>query len=130
MKDYNIELKKGLSKEDELENKLKEYFKDNLIKSNRYDKYDWKGEKYYYELKSRENTYLKYPTTLIAQNKIFDSNHRFIFNFTDGTYYIEYDKELFENFEVKDFVRNRRLNKIDYPTKYIYIPIKYLKKIL
>jgi len=56
-------------------------------------------------------------------------NTIFLFYFTDGLYYIEYNKELFDTFEIKDFVRNPRYGKIDKPKKYIYIPIINLNKI-
>jgi len=51
----------------------------------------------YYEIKSRNNTYKKYPTTMVGYNKIEFANKLsksvyFVFKFTDGIYYYEYDK--------------------------------------
>ncbi len=37
------DLQFGLLKEDETEKIISEYFKDELTKSKKYDKYDWKG---------------------------------------------------------------------------------------
>ena len=129
MKNFHVELINGLTKETELQPLIKQYFNDDIIKSKPYDIYDWKGELYYYELKSRTCNYNKYPTTLITAKKIFCNHHRFIFHFNDGTYFIEYEKELFDTFEKKDFVRFERFGRKDNPQLYIYIPINKLTKI-
>lgn len=123
------DLQFGLLKEDETEKIISEYFKDELTKSKKYDKYDWKGKKYYYELKSRMCEYKKYDTTLIPASKIFTKYQRFIFNFTDGIYYIKYREHIFDTFEKKQFVRFARDGKKDIPQLYIHIPINKLKKI-
>jgi hypothetical protein len=121
----------GITKEQEVLTKINEYFKDDIQQVlNKKSKNDFKGTKYIYELKSRTNKYADYPTTLIAQDKIFSDNHIFLFNFTDGLYYIKYDEEAFKEFEVKDFKRRFRTDIKDIKKPYLYIPIIKLCKIM
>lgn len=100
-----------------------------MLKSNdRYSKYDFENESYYIEVKTRKNSYNTYPTTLLTSNKITKTDRSliFIFNFTDGIYYIEYDEKIFNCFEKKLFSRiNKKFDMKDY----YYIPIDMLKKI-
>lgn len=112
--------------------KLESYFKDQLkATTGKFSKYDYEGITADYELKSRNNTYQFYPTTCIAMDKINPDHTKkqiYIFHFTDGTYYIEYDKELFATFYVKDFRRFRQgVNDKEKP--YLYIPIEKLIEI-
>lgn len=130
MNSYKKDYEFGKKKEDELFDIINKHFNDNLVRSTkRYDKYDFKGDKFYYELKSRNNNYNKYPTTLIDKDKIFSDNHIFLFNYLDGLYYIKYDKEEFDKFECKDFVRFKRYGCKDIEKPYFYIPINKLTKI-
>jgi hypothetical protein len=120
----------GKAQEDEVLLKIQNKFNDNIVKSSsKFEKYDYKGDKYYYELKSRNNKYNAYPTTLIDISKVVGDNMIFLFNFTDGLYYIKYDKTLFDTFECKEFVRHKRYDFIDKPKPYYYIPIDKLTKI-
>jgi hypothetical protein len=129
MSQYKKDYEFGKLKEKELKEKLEKYFSDTLLETTkRYDKYDFKGDNYYYELKSRNCKYNKYPTTLIPVSKLFTDNQRFIFSFVDGDYYIEYSSE-FENFEKQQFVRNFRTGYKDIKQEYIFIPIDKLKPI-
>lgn len=129
MKVYKEELKEGLKIQELVLPIIKKYFNRDIKNTEgRYNKYDYIDDIYNYELKSRTNEYNKYPTTLIGLDKVSD-NTIFLFYFTDGLYYIEYIKDLFDSFEIKDFVRNPRYGKIDKPKKYIYIPISCLSKI-
>jgi hypothetical protein len=124
--DYNF----GKQKEEELLTIIKTFFNDDIKQSvKRTEKFDFKGNKDYYELKSRNNDYLKYPTTMIQKSKIFCDDHVFLFNFTDGLYYIKYDKDIFSNFLVKPFQRWGRPDVKDVKQDYIYIPIEKLIKI-
>jgi len=125
-KDYKF----GVEKEDLILDIIKQHFKDNIEKSiSKVSKYDYKGEKYYYELKSRNNNYKEYPTTLIGKNKVFSDNHIFLFNFMDGLYYIEYKEDEFKKFDCKPFVRRKRYDYNDKEQLYYFIPIENLKKI-
>jgi hypothetical protein len=107
---------------------IKNFFNRNIIEYNeQYSKYDFRDDQYDYELKSRTNTLNKYPTTMITLNKLQDSKPLILlFKFTDKLAYIEYDKELFKTFEVKQFSRAQ----LKHDEKlHIYIPIEYLKVI-
>jgi hypothetical protein len=108
---------------------FKEVFgEDLIITPKRYDKYDYESSTASYELKSRKINFKTYPTTCIGSDKI-NPNHTkkqiYLFNFLDGTYYIEYDKELFDTFEVKEF-RRWRQKVCDKEKPYVYIPIEKL----
>jgi hypothetical protein len=132
-KDYNF----GKECENKVLEMLNKYFKtgsgnpsDGEIRAstNIYSSFDFYGDKYIYELKSRNNSYNDYPTTLIPKYKCKD-NLILLFYFTDGLYYIEYKSELFNKFELKMFKRNDRVDKIEKPVEYYYIPITNLTKI-
>jgi hypothetical protein len=106
---------------------IKKYFDDNIILiSNPYSLYDYKGTKYYYELKSRNHKFGYYNNTIIPVHK-GQEKMIFIFNFIDGLYYIKYKEQKFMKFEKKiitrpnDKLRNSQLNYL--------IPINKLKKI-
>lgn len=121
----------GRGKEGEVLDKMNDFFKDNIKQTaERYDTKDYLGEKYKYELKSRRNTYKAYPTTIIPTDKVKEGvNYVFLFNFTDGLYYIYYSEELFKTFNQGTF--QRRDNGQNNPNKiYWYIPIEYLNRII
>jgi hypothetical protein len=122
----------GIQQQQKLYPILKEFFKTDLKETvNKYDKYDFDDPTASYELKSRKFNYSTYSTTVIAQDKIDPEYHKkqiYLFNFLDGTYYIEYNKELFSEFEVKEFRRYRQgINDVSKP--YVHIPIDKLIKI-
>jgi len=119
----------GLDQEEKVLPIIRNFFNRDIQKSiNKFERFDYSDEKYKYELKSRNNTYDKYLTTLICADKI-SKNSIFLFNFLDGLYYIKYRKSKFNKFEKKLFVRNKRYDYNDKQKDYIYIPIEYLKKI-
>ena len=122
--DYNF----GLKKEVEILEILKKYFNDDtIIKLN---VFDFKGISYY-ELKSRNNEYNKYSSTMIGNNKIIkasqlDDDVYFLFSFTDGLYYWKYDKNY--KLEIKKGGRiDRGIAEIN---DYAFIPIEILIKIV
>ena len=133
MASYENDYKKGKECESKYIDAIKEYFDDNIISCvERYSIYDFKGEKSTYELKSRNNEYTKYPTTIISCRKVIknlDIDQHFLFAFTDGLYYIKYDDELFKTFDVEPYVRRKREGRIDKPELYYFIPIEYLNQI-
>jgi hypothetical protein len=119
----------GIQQQETLYPLFKKFFKDNLVSTpKKFDKYDYEGTTASYELKSRKINFKTYPTTCIASDKINPDHNKkqiYLFNFLDGTYYIEYDKELFDTFEVKEFRRFRQgVNDKEKP--YVYIPIEKL----
>jgi hypothetical protein len=146
MKSFVIDNKFGIECESRVLEILNKNFKlDSNIQKSRsvFSSYDFYSTKYFYELKSRNNKYAEYYTTLISEKKIKDNIVKgqdengkqkygliLLFNFTDGLYYIEYEPELFSTFELKMFKRNTRLDYKDKEQMYYHIPIKYLQKIL
>jgi hypothetical protein len=113
------------------ENKLYEIIKNGfewstpLQKGTRYSKYDYYNDDTNIELKSRKNKYKTYPTTMLTLNKLStDKELLLLFNFIDGVYFIQYDKDMFSKFEVKDF---SRANLRGDEKKHIYIPITKLE---
>jgi hypothetical protein len=121
----------GRKKEGEILEKMNQFFNDNIKQTcERYDSKDYLGEKYKYELKSRRNKYNAYPTTIIPTDKVKEgTNYVFLFNFTDGLYYINYDEELFKTFNKGMF--ERRDGGQNNPSKvYWYIPIENLTQII
>lgn len=130
---FKYDYMNGIKNEDIVYNVLINKFSNDNIKKckNKFSKFDFEGDKTLYELKTRNNYYNSYPTTLIAYDKIINTSKKqiFIFKFIDGIYYIEYDETKFKNYEKKYFRRNIRLDYNDIEKIYIYIPIKDLIKI-
>lgn len=97
------------------------------IKQNetQYAKYDFYDDQYNYELKSRTFHYRKYDTTMIQLNKTCgcandDRALMLLFNFTDGLYYIEYDKEKFDKYFQQQY---SQVNESWDERPHLYIPI-------
>jgi putative lipase involved disintegration of autophagic bodies len=123
--DYNF----GKEQEEKIIDILEDKFKDNLKHvTNKYSKYDYEGDTYKYELKSRNCRLLSYPTTLLPADKILKNEKQiFIFNFTDKIGYIKYNKKQFNKYEKKPFIRNWRVGGHITLKNYYYIPVKDLK---
>jgi hypothetical protein len=128
------DLKFGLEKENDTYDKIKNYLNcGDLNKSSKYGIIDFYNDTHYIELKSRRNKYNTFDTTIIGKNKIdffkkLKKECYIIINFTDGLYYIKYNEDIFNNFEIKNetIIRdNKKENKINY-----HIPIIYLKEII
>jgi hypothetical protein len=114
---------------------LAEFFKQSLIKDNyKFGTLDYYNEdkSLYIELKTRRISKTAYSTTVLSAKKIErmkteDNANRkciFVFEYTDGLFYIEYSDELFSTFRVGE-----ELLKRGYKEKVYYIPIKELKEI-
>jgi len=129
---YEREYKKAIESEKEVLPIIIDYFKRDIKATiERYSKFDYYDLEYKYELKTRTNKYRQYPTTLITTDKIIENNKIiFLFRFTDGLYFIEYEKELFNTFKKELFIRN-------FPTcennqmrkEHVFIPIDKLTRI-
>jgi hypothetical protein len=131
MSKFLKDLQFGLNKEMQLLPVLKDYLKDNtLYKLENSNVFDFKGDNKYIELKSRNNNYDKYPSTMIGMNKIHKAstlteNVYFFFNFVDGLYYWLYNKDY--ELEIK---RSGRWDRGRAEIKnYCYIPIELLIKV-
>jgi len=132
MSSYKTDYIFGKKKEEEILSIIEDYFKDNIKQNKeRYVKYDYEGTTNIYELKSRTNKYEAYPDTLLPFDKtqLKDKNQIFLFNFTNGLYFIKYSEDLFKTFKCQAFKRNQRIDYNDIVKPYIYIPIDKLTKI-
>lgn len=83
------------------------------------------------ELKSRRIKYNQYPTVFIGLNKIKafnknDTESYCFFKFTDGLFYIKYNKEIFDTFDIEEMSRHDEPWK---KSKVINIPMNLLTKI-
>lgn len=124
----------GISKQNQLLPKICDKFGINIKNIEyKYSKFDYKDEttNINFELKSRRCSSKDYGTTMIPADKLENNGQKIIllFDFIDGTYYIEYNKSLFDTFESKMFRRNDRYDHYDIEKLYVYIPIKFLQKI-
>ena len=112
----------GKSSEEAILPIIREYFKREIkATEGRYSSFDYKDEKYNYELKTRTNKMQQYPTTMITINKC-EVNSILLFKYTDYLAYIEYDEEKFKTYEVKKYTRYEDRQKRDH----IFIPVKDL----
>jgi hypothetical protein len=91
-----------------------------------------RNKKTFIELKTRNNAKDKYPTTMVSQSKVNIAKEYpkktfiFCFNFTDGLYYIYYDKDVFDRFETSQGGRTDR-GRDEFNT-YCFIPVSKLLK--
>lgn len=112
---------------------LETYFGVTLNKTPKNFVFDFKDNNgTYYEIKSRNNYHNKYPTTMVGHNKLLFADRLnkpvyFVFKFTDGIYYYEYDKSKINELQISKGGRCDR-GKQEYK-QYAYIPIELLKKI-
>ena len=123
------EYNKGKLTEEKVKPLIMEYWKNkyNIKQSkNTFEKFDFFDtiNKTVFELKGRFNSKLKYSTTMINIDKVNNNNKTiFLFNFIDELCYIEYNEELFNKFEKKNFCRGRAG---DTDKLMFYIPITEL----
>jgi len=127
---FKTDLEFGLMRENDVLEKIKIFFNDETIRktTDKYCKFDFVSATCKYELKSRKNTYRAYPTTIIHCHKIIDGKQIFLFNFTDGLYYIEYDKKTFDKFNIFEMT-DYRAGRYGQTANHYSIPIELLKKI-
>lgn len=110
----------------------KDNYNTNLIKTTDYHPMDFtnEDESMFIELKSRNNNYNKYPTTMIGHNKfIFAEKCKkdiyFIIAFNDGLYSYKYsNKDIFEI-----VIGGRKDRGYIESKKYVMIPISKFTKI-
>jgi hypothetical protein len=133
----SVKADKAYGEKSEIEKKsiIEKFFNIELIKDeDPYAAFDFytKLKDTFMELKSRiDITSTAYPTTLISQHKIKcmkpDAKYVFIWAYTDGIFYLEYDKELWDTFECKPFKRFDRIDRRETPKPHIFVPRKHLK---
>ena len=130
------DLSLGYKNEEEILSILNNFFNDTFrntkdLYGNEYCNYDFEGTNgMRLELKSRRNKYDDYPTTIIPVHKTISMDlcpNAFIFNFSDGIYYTEWNKNRFETYE-KKMILCKRKGRIDNKEHYL-IPIEDLIKL-
>ena len=96
-----------------------------------YAPFDFYNDEVEIELKSRRCRKNQYVTTMIGQDKVIRRTSKrlvLVFKFSDGIYFIEYSKEKFKNYFVREFRRYRKgVN--DYLKPYVYIPVTELSEL-
>jgi len=134
MNQLNLDLQFGNMNEISVLEIIKKHFNDETIKKveKKYSVFDFEGKNSRYELKSRRCESKTYLDTMVGVNKLesVGDNFIFLFKFTDGLFYIKYEKEIFDKFrrgkggrydrgrpEIKDylFIPKERLTKIEPP---------------
>lgn len=132
------DLQFGLNNEQKVMPILENFLNTKLQKgTNEYSIYDWWNETktIFVELKSRRITHNKFDTALIGYNKVQQCtnkniNYYFVWLYTDGLYYLKYNKELFDTFDIKEITSKYRydVNRIEI-SKVLHIPTKLLQQI-
>ena len=98
-KDYNLGIK--------CENKVLDYLNNtleyNLNCNSKNCEFDFSNNEYNIELKTRNNTYKKYPSTMVGYNKIkiaeedtSNKQYKFLFLFQDGLYCFDFEKDKYK----------------------------------
>ena len=130
------DLKMGLQNEITIIELLNTTFGETFVNTkdkygDQYCNYDFEGDKgCCVELKSRRNRYNQYPTTIVPTSKVlgFNPNRQmFVFQFTDGYYYIQYEPTKFNTFETR-MITTQRAGIVDKPKPHYCIPIQDLIK--
>jgi hypothetical protein len=134
--DYSADRKFGAEQEVLLHRRIVEKFGECKKIAGRFAIYDYEGDNFFVELKSRRKSVNQFNTTIIGKNKIDKAeivnktgvDVFFCFNFIDGLYFWKYNKEecLAKILSMKGGRKDRGM----YEEKdYCYIPIELLEKI-
>ena len=89
----------------------------------------------YVDLKTRRIRHDMYPTSIIGANKVEfadmdnSKSYHFVYQYEDGLYGIQYDKELFKTFEIRDFQRGSRSDYDRNSQLCYFIPVNHLRKL-
>lgn len=115
---------------------IRRYFNDDTINihDDRYSRYDYVSAAFgtKYELKTRRLKHNAFPTTLLPLGKILAENPTgsvFLFKFSDGLYFITYDRKVFSGFQIATLCRQDRFG-YDTAQEYIFIPVNLLTEIM
>jgi len=139
IRSFKNDLKFGLEKELEVVDMLKLNWEEEVDIRNTKDIY---GDDYYiydfeansgtsWELKSRRCNKHTYETTIVPFSKVRKTAKKqvFVFNFQDACCSLDYDKDIWDTFEVKD-VMTYRWGRKDKPTPHYHIPVNLLKDLV
>ena len=128
----------GIASEEAHMSLLQDYLDTTLERKGGYATFDFENPErtIFVELKSRRIPHDRYDTAIIGFNKVAFADHmegvqfHFVFCYTDGLYTIQYNKEQFDSFEVRDnYVRGARNDTHNKPQKVVLIPTNLLTKI-
>jgi hypothetical protein len=123
----------GKTQEERVLIKVCRFFDEEIHPTTEFCRWDFESDTAIYEMKSRNISSNTYEDVMINYSKIQPFNNKkpqyFLFNFTDGLFYIKYDEALFMDFELKVFKREGRTDYYDKPQVVCHIPIKNLTKI-
>jgi len=130
---FNRDYEFGRRAEESILDTLRNFFADPTItpSNDKYDRYDFAGAGRKYELKTRRLTRQRFATTMLPLGKLLSENPEgniFLFQFTDGLYYIPYNAEQFSTFTVAPYCRQDRAG-YDTEQDYIFIPVNLLTEI-
>lgn len=130
-KAYETDYQFGKRREKECFKQIRKFFNPKLqMTQYEYAPYDYWSTTHIVELKSRTTDRNRYNTTIISLTKVNYAKENpqyithFVFDFNDGMYYIKYDPELFEKFDITQKIRRDRKLEIN---DYVNIPISKLK---
>jgi len=134
---FSDDLSLGYKSEDEILPTLNNFFSDEFVNTkelygDKYFNYDFEGKTsgMRVELKSRRNRFDDYPTTLMPVHKCVSMDlcpNLFVFNFSDGLYYTEWNTNRFNMYE-KKMILCKRKGRTDYREHYM-VPIADLIRI-
>lgn len=139
VRSFKNDLMFGLEKELEVIDMLKLNWEEEVdirntkdIYNNKHYIYDFEANSgTSWELKSRRCNKHTYPTTIVPVSKIrmTDKKQIFVFNFADACCSLDYDKDLWDTFLIKD-VMTYRFGIVDKPKPHYHIPVELLTDLL
>ena len=111
---------------------LEEVFGEKLERQTGFASMDYKGSTIYVELKTRRINHDRYPTALISASKVdfcekSNADCYFVYQYTDGIFYVKYDKALFATFWTDKYTRTESPDMVAREKDTTFIPVKYLK---
>jgi hypothetical protein len=112
---------------------IRKNFGEDLVRTKRWEKFDYKSPTKNIELKSRRINSWEYSNTFISPNKLVLEDNKdtiFLFNFKDGLFFINYkeNKETIDNCDRKEIILREGINKGE-KRQNICIPVNILTKI-
>jgi hypothetical protein len=130
---YHADFAYGCHNEPIVIHHLSKYFNEPIEKTkDRYCLYDAFSNTTKYEIKSRRCKSTTFATTIIPIHKVIandDVRLVFVFHFTDGLFYIVYDKDVFDKFEKKHITAYRQ-GIANIPVLHYFIPVSQLIEIV
>ena len=124
----------GTSEEAKQLSRLEEVFCSKLKRQLGFASMDYKSEEkpLFIELKTRRIKHDQYPTALISAHKLdfcksSNSECYFVYQYTDGLFYVKYDEKLFSTFWTDSYRRQESLDMVSRDKQTTFIPVRHLK---